>query len=143
MQSWPGLSSQGLCLCRSRHGKRERNTQPKASMVDSSNFLSFRFMAMSPSFLAGHAIFKPSWKTSGSMLGCGSSEEVSGGLLIQLSQLGANRVTYQSYLPLTGRKWSEVNMKMIPRTLRGYTYALTSGHRQPSGAVESRAIGPG
>lgn len=68
--------------------------QLRASMVDLSNFLSYRIMAMSPGSLAGHAIFKTAWKTSGSLLDYGSSGEVTGGLLIQLSQLGANRVTY-------------------------------------------------
>lgn len=56
--------------------------QLRATMVDLSNFLSYRIMAMSLGSLAGHAIFKPAWRTSGILLGCGSLGDVTKGLLI-------------------------------------------------------------
>lgn len=117
--------------------------QLRATMVDLSNFLSYRIMAMSLGSLADHAIFQTCLEDVRNLVGLRFFGGDDKGPIDLTFPVGANRVTYQPCSPLTGRKWSKVNMEMIPRTSRGYSYTLTSGHSQPSCAVESRANGPG
>ena len=109
VQGWLGLLSRGAVLVSVQAWQEGENPRAfyhlRAIKVDLSNFLSCRIMTVSSDSLADHAIFKPAWRTLGSLGSCGSSGVVgTGALLIQVSKLHVHHFHAQHWLVESDRK---------------------------------------